>query len=147
MTPTSGHRREDGQVAVMFALVLALVLAGLIALVGDVVVLYDAAGRYDNGVLVGAQAGASQVDEGLLRQGQVVLESGRAVQVCQDAAAVTSGLAPSDVTCTISPDGRSITARTSRRVALVFDSLGPAYSISVSHTGTVAIGESAGAAP
>ena len=140
-------KRQQGQVAVMFALVFALVLGGLVGVVGDVVLLYDAAGRYDNGALVGAQAGASQVDESLLRQGRVTLDRGRAEAVCAEAASVTSGLAAPDVSCAVSADGVSITAHVTHRVPLIFAAYGPSYSISREHTGEVAIGESRGAVP
>ncbi|MEA2684523.1 MAG: hypothetical protein QOK05_2851 [Chloroflexota bacterium] len=139
--------RQEGQVAVMFAIVLALVLSGLIALVGDVILLYDAAGRYDNGALVGAQAGASQVDPGLLRQGQVALDSATAISVCVEAASITSGLAAREITCTVSADNRSVTAHVSHRVPLAFAAFGPGLTITRDHTGTIAIGESQGSSP
>ncbi len=138
---------EKGQVAVMFALVLALFLSGLVALVGDVILLYDAAGRYDNGALVGAQAGASQVDRGLLREGQVALDPGRASAICTEAASVTSGLAAGEVRCTVSPDRRSVTSHVSHRVPLVFAAYGPGLTITRDHTGTIAVGESQGTSP
>ncbi|MFN2466498.1 MAG: hypothetical protein ABR598_09575 [Candidatus Dormibacteria bacterium] len=140
-------RSQKGQVAIMFALVLALVLSGLIALVGDVILLYDAAGRYDNGALVGAQAGASQVNRTALRDGQVTLDGGRATAVCVEAAVLTSGLAPSEVRCTLSPDNRSVTSRVSHRMPLVFAVYGPGLTITRGHTGTIAVGESQGTAP
>jgi hypothetical protein len=131
----------------MFALVLALVLSGLVALVGDVILLYDAAGRYDNGALVGAQAGASQVDRTLLRQGQVLLDPTRASATCAEAASVTSGLSGVDVRCTVSPDNRSVTSHVSHRVPLVFAVFGPGLTITRDHTGTIAVGESQGTSP
>ncbi|MGI8610522.1 MAG: hypothetical protein ACR2MY_15080 [Candidatus Dormibacteria bacterium] len=131
----------------MFALVLALVLSGLVALVGDVILLYDAAGRYDNGALVGAQAGASQVDPAQLRAGVVVLESARASAACADAASLTAGLRAADVACTVSADGHSVTAHISRRVPLLFAIYGPGLTITRDHTGTVAVGESLGTSP
>ena len=147
MIGARSHARQDGQVAVMFALVLALVLSGVIALVGNVIVLYDIAGRYDNGALVGAQAGASQVDTALLRQGQVVLDPGRAASVCMDAAAMTSGLDRAEIKCLVSPDARSVTAHLSRRVPLVFASYGPGITITRDHTGAIGVGESQGTTP
>ena len=148
MSPDRDNRVDEaGQVAMMFALVLALVLSGLIGLVGDVILLYDAAGRYDNGTLVGAQAGASQVDTAQLRQGVVVLDPAAASATCADAAAVTSGLPTADVSCRVSPDGRSVTARISRNVPLLFAAYGPGLTITRVHSGTVGIGESQGTAP
>lgn len=138
---------QQGQVAIMFALVLALVLSGLIALVGNVIVLYDVAGRYDNGALVGAQAGASQVDPSLLRRGRVALEAGRATSVCVEAASITSGLARDEVSCAVSADGRSVTAHLSHTVPLVFSAYGPGLTITRDHTGTIGVGESQGSSP
>jgi hypothetical protein len=138
---------QTGQVAMMFALVLALVLSGLIALVGDVMLLYDASGRYDNGALVGAQAGASQVDTAQLRLGVVVLDPPRAISTCTDAASVTSGLPPGEVLCTVGADGRSVTAVISRRVPMLFSRLGPGLTITREHTGRIAVGESQGTSP
>ncbi len=142
-------RGQRGQVAVMFALVLALVLSGLVALVGDVILLYDASGRYDNGALVGAQAGASQVDTLQLRQGVVVLDPGQAIRVCREAAGVTSGLTANSpaVHCEVSADGKSVTADVTNRVPLVFAAYGPGLTISRKHTGTIAVGESQGTSP
>jgi hypothetical protein len=131
----------------MFALVLALVLSGLIALVGDVILLYDAAGRYDNGALVGAQAGASQVDPVLLRDGIVVLDRARATSICEDAAAATSGLTQRQVSCSVSSDGHSVTALVRNTVPLLFIVYGPGLTISRTHTGTIAVGESQGSSP
>lgn len=131
----------------MFALVLALTLSGLVALVGDVILLYDAAGRYDNGALVGAQAGASQVDPAQLRVGVVVLDPAMAVSTCTEAAAVTAELRPPLVACTVSADGHSVTARISKRVPLLFALYGPGLTITRSHTGTIAVGESQGTSP
>ncbi|GAC1575831.1 MAG: hypothetical protein NVS3B24_04890 [Candidatus Dormibacteria bacterium] len=135
--------------AVMFAIVLALVLGGLVALIGDVIVLYEAAGRYDNGALVGAQAGASQVDTAQLRMGQVVLDPGEAARVCREAASVTAdvSLESNEVNCLVSPDRKSVTAEVRVRTRLVFAAHGPAINISRKHTGTVAVGESRGESP
>jgi hypothetical protein len=131
----------------MFALVLALVLSGLVALVGDVVLLYDAAGRYDNGALVGAQAGSSQVDPSLLRRGQVELDAGRAAAVCREAASITSGLPVSEIACTVSADAHSVTAEVRHDVPLVFAVYGPGLRISRSHTGTIGVGQRQGSTP
>lgn len=146
----AGYRgAQRGQVAVMFALVLALVLSGVVGLVGDVIILDDAAGRYDNGALVGAQAGASQVDTVKLRQGVVILDPGQAVRVCSDAASVTSGLPKGSpaIRCSVSDDGKSVTAQVSNRVPLAFAMYGPGLTISRRHTGTIAVGESHGDSP
>jgi hypothetical protein len=133
----------------MFALVLALVLSGLIALVGNVVLLYDAAGRYDNGALVGAQAGASQVDTRQLRQGVVILDTSEAVRVCLDAVAATANLPPNSnaINCRVSADGRSVTAEVTKDVPLMFAAYGPGVLIKRTHTGTIAVGESQGSSP
>ncbi len=147
MTPSASLGSQHGQVAMMFALVLALVLSGLVALVGDVILLYDSAGRFDNGALVGAQAGSSQVDTAALRQGVVVLDAQRATATCVDAASVTSGLRAAEVSCTVSPDGHSVTAHVSHRVPLMFAIYGPGLTITRDHTGTIAVGESQGSSP
>ena len=138
---------QRGQIAMMFALVLALVLSGLIALVGDVILLYEASGRYDNGALVGAQAGASQVDTAELRLGVVVLDPARTMSTCTEAASLTAGLPPGEVRCTVATDGHSVTARVGHRVPLLFARFGPALTISREHTGRIAIGESQGTSP
>jgi len=133
----------------MFAIVLALVLSGLVALVADVITLYEAAGRYDNGALVGAQAGASQVDPAQLRQGSVVLDPAEAVRVCSEAASVTAAIRGGEgaVHCTVSADRRSVAAEVTGRTRLVFANFGPALTMSRNHTGTVAVGESRGESP
>jgi hypothetical protein len=140
-------RSQHGQVAMMFALVLALALSGLVALVGDVLLVYDAAGRYDNGALVGAQAGASQVDTNAVRLGQVRLDRSGAAATCVDAASITAGVPARDVECTVSPDGHAVTARVSHKVPLLFAIYGPGLTITRDHTGAVAVGESQGTSP
>lgn len=71
----------------MFALVMLFVFTGLIALVGDAAVMMFTYDQADSAALLGAQAGASQVDLALLyQQNQTVLSLGQAQQVCQDTA-------------------------------------------------------------
>jgi len=133
---------QEGQVAAMFALVFALVLVGLVALVGDLLQVYATGGRLDNGALVGAQAGASQVDVERLRAGDVVLDASRASSTCVTAAAGTANVAPADVSCEVDAEQKSVTATVRETIPLVMSTFGPTFTVSRSHTGTVGVGQS-----
>lgn len=135
--------RQRGQVAIMFALVLGLFLVYLIIVVGDLLVLYNAAGRYDNAALVGAQAGASQLDVVSLREGNLVLDRAAAAAACADAARNTAGDPGVAISCQVGAGGKTITATVSRRVPLVFRQFGPDIFVTKSHTGTPVAGEAA----
>ena len=140
----SSVTKQAGQVAVMFALVFALVLVSLATMVGDLLQIYAAAGRLDNGALTGAQAGASQVDVAGLRSGSVTLDVAAARQTCVEAAASTASIAVANVNCTIDAQRKSVTATVRETVPLVLTSFGPTFTITRSHTGTIAVGQTSG---
>ena len=79
--------RGSGQTLVMFAVVLALLFTALLGLVVNVAVLLDRYNQDGLVALLGAQAGASAVDDdAYYRTGSHVLQEGMAVSRCRAAA-------------------------------------------------------------
>jgi hypothetical protein len=101
-----------GQTLVIFALVLALFFAGMLALVTDVSALFIAYNRVDDGALLAIQAGASAIDEGSFYTGSLRLDAPTARQRCQESLA-EAGL---DGRC--SADATHVTAEVSQLVDL-----------------------------
>ena len=126
--------RSSGQTLVVFALVLALFFAGMLALVADLGALFVAYNRVDDGVLLAIQAGASAIDEGSFYSGQLRLDAGAARQRCQDALAA----AHLDGRC--SADARSVTADVRQTVRLPVPVLGLAAPVHVTRTAQPAFG-------
>ena len=75
-----------GQTLVVFALVLALFFAGMLALVADVSALFIAYNRVDDGALLAIQAGASAIDENTFYTGSLRLDAATARQRCSSPA-------------------------------------------------------------
>src|SRR5215469_13129959 len=96
------HAYSSGQTLVIFALVLALFFAGMLALVADLGALFIAYNRVDDGALLAVQAGASAIDEGSFYAGSLQLDAAAARQRCQD----TLDAARLDGRCTA--DARSV---------------------------------------
>jgi hypothetical protein len=103
---------QAGQTLVIFALVLAFFLVGMLALVADLGTLFVAYNRVDDGALLATQAGASAIDQGSFYGGSLRLDPQAAEQRCQESLAVAN--LPG--TCTA--DTRSITADVDLVVAL-----------------------------
>ena len=85
------HKRppgEAGQTLVIFALVLAFCLVGMLALVADLGTLFVAYNRADDGALLATQAGASAIDQGSFYGGSLRLDPQAAEQRCYDSLAV-----------------------------------------------------------
>jgi hypothetical protein len=125
---------SSGQTLVIFALVLALFFAGMLALVADLGALFVAYNRVDDGVLLAIQAGASAIDEGSFYAGSLQLDPTAARQRCQD----TLDAARLDGRCVA--DLRSVTADVRQQVPLPVPLLGLRAPVHVSRSARPAFG-------
>jgi hypothetical protein len=128
------RRRSSGQTLVIFAVVLALFFAGMLALVADLGALFVAYNRVDDGALLAIQAGASAIDEGSFYTGTLRLDPVAARQRCQDAL----DAAQLDGQCTA--DARSVSADVRQLVALPVPLLGLRAPVHVSRSAQPAFG-------
>jgi hypothetical protein len=109
------RRRQAGQTLVMFALTLAFVFVGLIALVGDAAVLLYQYNQANTAALLGVQAGAAAVDlNAFYTTGSQQLETGTAQSNCEQAAGQIQGVT---ATCQVT-NGHCITANVTKTVSL-----------------------------
>jgi hypothetical protein len=83
----SGRRRQAGQTLVVFALVLALFLVGMLALTADLGAVFVAYNRVDDGALLAIQAGASAIDQGSFYTGRLQLDPVDAELRCRESLA------------------------------------------------------------
>jgi hypothetical protein len=119
--------RQSGQTLVMFAVVLALLFTALLALVANVAVLLDRYNQDGLVALLGAQAGASAVDDDeYYRTGSHVLREGTAVSRCRAAAGQATNVR---VDCRV--DGDRVRVTVSEIVALPVTLGQPAVTVSV----------------
>jgi hypothetical protein len=130
------HSDASGQTLVIFALVLALFFAGVLALVADLGALFIAYNRVDDGALLAVQSGASAIDEGTFYTGTLQLDPTTARERCQDALAA-AGL---DGRC--EADARSVSADVRQLVPLPVPLLGLRAPVHVSRSAHPAFGGS-----
>jgi len=128
---------SSGQTLVIFAVVLALFFAGMLALVADLGALFVAYNRVDDGALLAIQAGASAIDQGSFYSGGLQLDAVAARRRCDDSLAT----AHLDGGCTA--DTGSVTADVHEVVALPVPLLGLSAPVHVSRTARPAFGGSA----
>jgi hypothetical protein len=128
------HVGSSGQTLVIFALVLALFFAGMLALVADLGALFIAYNRVDDGALLAVQAGASAIDEGSFYTGSLQLDASAARQRCQD----TLDAARLDGRCTA--DARSVRVEVRQVVPLPVPVLGLRAPVHVSRSAQPAFG-------
>ncbi|MDQ6857036.1 MAG: hypothetical protein M3Z57_08185 [Candidatus Dormibacteraeota bacterium] len=135
------RKSESGQVLLITGLVFVFVLFGLIAVVGDLLTLSNAAATARDAAFLGAQAGGSDVDiasaasTDVPSSGTLTL-SQTAVTDCQQAAAATDpGIT---VTCTVS--GGRISVAVSQDVELPIQLFGRTATVSAQAQGGPAAG-------
>ena len=135
------RQRESGQVLLITGLVFVFVLFGLIAVVGDLLTLSNAAATDRDAAFLGAQAGGSDVDiasaasTDVPSSGTLTL-SQTAVTDCQQAAAATDpGIT---VTCTVS--GGRISVAVSQVVELPIQLFGRTATVRAQAQGGPAAG-------
>jgi hypothetical protein len=125
---------QAGQTLVIFALVLAFFLVGMLALVADLGTLFVAYNRVDDGALLATQAGASAIDQGSFYGGSLRLDPQAAEQRCQESLAVAN------LSGTCTADTRSIIADVDLVVALPVPLLGLRAPVHVSRRAQPAFG-------
>lgn len=108
----SCRQRQSGQTLVIFAVISAFILVGVIALVGDTQVLYVNYNRADGAALLAAQAGASAIDESAIYQNVIRVNPDNARARCQTAAQQAPNVV--DVHCLV--DGNNVTATIEQKV-------------------------------
>jgi hypothetical protein len=131
---------ERGQVIVLTALVVTMVLGALLVAVADLLVESSEATRADTAAYLGAQSGADSVDtsqfpSGVTSSGQLRLGAD-AITNCEQAVAVADpGAAAS---CVVSGD--SITVTVSKRIQLPVPFVGLGTTVRAVHQAGAALG-------
>jgi hypothetical protein len=98
------HRPQSGQTLIMFAITMTFMFLSLIALVGDADVLMVRYNEVNSEALLGAQAGATAIDEADLYNGTYHLNRDNAAQRCESTA-IPGGQTPTHrVKCTPDPN-------------------------------------------
>jgi hypothetical protein len=131
------RRRQAGQTLVMFALTLAFVFVGLIALIGDAAVMLYQYAQANSAALLGVQAGAATVDLAAFYNGSQQLDSGLAQSNCQQAAAQQS--AGVTASCQVT-NGHCITANVTKTVSLPLPIPGANPQVQITRTGQAVFG-------
>ncbi len=124
----------SGQTLVIFAMVLAFFLVGMLALIADLGAVFVAYNRVDDGALLAVQAGASAIDQGSFYTGRLQLDPDAARLRCQDS------LAGAGLTGSCSADVRSVSAEVSQAVPLPVPLLGLRAPVHVRRTALPAFG-------
>ena len=135
------RRGEQGQVIVLTALVFVFVLAGLLAVVGDLLVMENASAQARDAAFLGAQAGGQNVDLSSVENQDVPSSSNltlapSAVVACESAAAH----ADPGVTATCSISGGTITVDVNRSVSLPLQLVGTTAVVRAHALGGPAVG-------
>ncbi|MGH7870094.1 MAG: TadE/TadG family type IV pilus assembly protein [Candidatus Dormibacteraceae bacterium] len=73
----------SGQTLIIFAIVLAFLLVGMLALVADLGTIFTTYTRADNLALLAAQAGSTGLSQGQFYNGQIALDPALAQSRCQ----------------------------------------------------------------
>ncbi len=128
---------QQGQTLVFFALVAGLLLFALVALVGDYGITLSHYNQIDEAAVLGAQAGAAQVDLGAFQaSGAAKLDQPAAVAECQRIIALDAKIsAQGSIICTTGSDGSGdyVSATVSDQGMLVVRLLGSRFNVSSTH--------------
>jgi hypothetical protein len=117
------RRGQAGQTLIMFAITMTFMFLALIALVGDSDVLMVRYSQVNSEALLGAQSGATAVDQAAFyrgdrdQAGNRPLDPNEAVLRCQTAA-LSAGGPPTTATCSVDPATDTVTAVVSQQVTL-----------------------------
>ena len=135
---SSHHSGQSGQTLIMFALTMTFLFLSLVALVGDADTLMVRYNHVNSLALLGAQSGATAIDEDAFYQGQRLLKQSDAEQRCQTTvmAAAPPG---TSVTCTFNPPA-SVTAVVSQSVSLPIPLFMSQATVSATRTGRAVFG-------
>jgi hypothetical protein len=135
------RRRQAGQTLVMFALTLAFVFVGLIALIGDAAVMLYQYTQANSAALVGVQAGAATVDLKAFYNGTQQLDVVNGPANCKQAAEQVPGVtALCRVTTTANGQQSCITANVTKTVSLPLPIPGANPQVQITRTGQAVFG-------
>jgi len=113
----TGRRGQSGQTLIMFAVTMTFMFLALIALVGDSDVLMVRYSQVNSEALLGAQSGATAINEARFYQGFAELDPVEAVNRCQATALSPRG-PTTQALCTVDPATNTVTAVVSQQVTL-----------------------------
>jgi Flp pilus assembly protein TadG len=133
---------QRGQTLVMFAVVLALLFIGLLALIADLGAVYTSYSRAENVALLAAQAGASQINQQDFYNGVIDLDASAAPARC--AAAIQAGNLPNPAyTCKLATPTQ-ITVTIKYNVQLPLPLPGTSAPIQVTESAETVYGDTVG---
>jgi len=135
-------RAQNGQTLVIFTIVSAFILLGIIALVGNAQVLFVNADRADSAALLAAQAGASAIDTDALYNDQIVLSPDLAKQRCHDAGEQAPFVISVD--CQPIDNNTGVRATVTEQVQMPFPLWSGLETVSATHTARPAFGGATG---
>ena len=129
-------RRQSGQTLIVFALMMAFVFLGLLGLVGNADVLMFQYDQASSEALVGAQAGASEVDLQLLYSSNVrTLDTAAAESTCRSSAEQDGS-----TTAVCTATGNTVTATVTRQVRLPIPVVPVSTTVTAKHTARAIFG-------
>jgi hypothetical protein len=142
--------RMGGQTLVMFAVVLAFLFVGLLALIADLGAVFTAYTRADNVALLAAQAGASQIDRNEFYGGRILLDLNDAPRQCNAAisAAIEAGNLPKPIaSCTLNAARTAVTADIQFSAQMPMPIPGTRAPVHATQTAQVIYGDTTGKEP
>lgn len=138
MTRTCTRRHEAGQTLIVFALMMVFVFVGLLALVGDAAVLMFEYDRATSQALIGAQAGASDIDLQAFYVSNTRRLAATAADTCRSAALAGQG-AGASARCQVTA-GDTVTANVSRQARLPIPSFGASITVTAARSARAIFG-------
>jgi hypothetical protein len=137
-------RRQSGQTLIMFAITMTFMFLALVALVGDADTLMVRYNQVNSEALLGAQAGATAVDEGQFYNGVHVLDRTAAVDRCEKIPLSGGTPATHQIHCP-PPAGNMVTATVTWDVSLPIPLFGTTVTVRSTRTGQAVFGGPTGA--
>lgn len=131
------RRGQSGQTLIMFAITMVFMFLSLIALVGDSVVLMVRYNQVNSAALLGAQAGATAIDEELFYQGIHQLRPDLATSRCETTAESSAGPG-AGASCVT--NGNTVTATVTQQVTLPVPLFMQSATVSATRTGQAVFG-------
>ena len=133
------RRAQSGQTLIMFAITMTFMFLGLIALVGDADTLMVRYNQVNAEALLGAQSGATAIDENAFYQGVHRLDPALAVDRCQRIVLPGGDTATHHVKCTFNAPN-TVTATVSEDVRLPIPLFMTTATVRSSRTGQAVFG-------
>jgi hypothetical protein len=133
------RRGQSGQTLIMFAITMTFMFLALIALVGNAVVLMVRYNQVNSEALLGAQAGATAVNEDAFYAGRRELDPGLAVSRCQSIPLMGGGGGTHSVNCRLTADN-AVTATVTWQVPLPVPLFMTSATVRATRTGQAVFG-------